>query len=214
MTAHVRWGSCADVPIIRSPFLPRHSTQRMSQTRALIMAALPVYPSLVGYLVVKIHRGISLHPTKGLPRQKIRVFFITFIESFYFNPPSADERSPHYTAGFPSVILKRVIAEFAESSFFLLLMRRYFDEIPLSINGHPRGILGIAERLVLTKCLRPLARIMAWQREYPLLVNGHVEPIFEEGDNKFYSLFTFTYSIEMVALGYPSTCIRTFQSAK
>ena len=210
----IEFTNCLLLPFTRSRFLPRHSTRRISQARARIMAALPVYPSLVGYLVVKIHRGISLHPTKGLPRQKNRVFFITFIESFYFNPPSADERSPHYTAGFPSVILKRVIAEFAESSFFLLLMRRYFDEIPQSFNGHPRGILGIAERLVLTKCLRPLARIMAWQREYPLLVSGHVEPIFEEGNNKIYSLFTFTYSIEGFALGYPSTCIRTFQTAK
>ena len=87
-------------------------------------------------------------------------------------------------------------------------------KFPPSFNGHPRGILGIAERLVLTKCLRPLTRIMAWQREYPLLVYGHVEPIFEESDNKIYGLFTFTYSIEGVALRYPSTCIRTIRSWK
>ena len=48
------------LPFTRSPFLPRHSTRRISQTRARIMAALPVYPSSVGYSVFKVQNVRSL----------------------------------------------------------------------------------------------------------------------------------------------------------
>ena len=59
----IEFKTCLLLPFTRSRFLPRRSTRRISQTRARIMATLPVYPSSVGCSIVKVQgRKSSLTP--------------------------------------------------------------------------------------------------------------------------------------------------------
>ena len=108
---------------------------------------------------------------------------------------------PHFTKGFPSPKFNRVLAEFAENSYFLLLMRWYFDEIPLSFNGHPRGILGIAERSVL--------QIVYTSFYFSTDISDTRCHHAEGWINKMFTSFG---SNNGLAERIPSTCIRTLWS--